>query len=107
MSYYVCLKKHGETVQVKKHADGGTYVVGGTTDAELNVTYNYSRHFRVLDLDGVTAYDTIPLLKILVEKFGTERDDDYWKPTEGNVGYMLSILLKWASKYPDAVWEVN
>jgi hypothetical protein len=27
---------------------------------------------------------------------GVECDDDYWKPTPGNAGYALSVLLSWA-----------
>jgi hypothetical protein len=30
---------------VGNHADGGTFVIGGTDEAWLNVTYNYSRYF--------------------------------------------------------------
>ena len=28
----------------------------------------------------------------------------YWKPTPGNAGYALNILLGWAREHPDAVW---
>src|SRR4029077_6146288 len=38
---------------------------------------------------------------------GTERDDDYWAPTDGNAGYAASILLGWAKQHPEATWRVS
>ena len=32
--------------------------------------------------------------------------ENYWKPTAGNVGRTLSILLEWAKLYPYATWNV-
>lgn len=46
MSYWVkLLDKKGKVCQVERHSEGGTYVMGGTTDAELNITYNYSEPY--------------------------------------------------------------
>lgn len=108
MSYWVYLNDDRGTVEVEPHEEGGTYVLGGTPRAELNVTYNYSRHFSVKkELDGKTAGETIPILVDAVRRLGVERDPNYWNPTEGNVGYMASILLCWALQHPDAVWSVS
>ena len=42
--------KDGSICQVPSHAEGGNIVVGGTTDASMNITYNYSWfYYRVLD----------------------------------------------------------
>ena len=113
MSYDVRLKDaDGNTVKVDNHEEGGTYALGGTPEAELNVTYNYSKVLNELwgegtvFLDGKRADRVTKLLRDTVTVLGTERDDDYWKPTEGNVGYALSILLRWAEQYPDATFEV-
>jgi hypothetical protein len=46
MSWWVYLEDDGETVSVARHAEGGTYAIGGIKRAELNVTYNYGQHFR-------------------------------------------------------------
>ncbi len=109
MSYWVSLKHAGTEffVTVPPHSEGGTHVLGGTDEAELNVTYNYSTHWRVKDIDGMKADDTIPILEEQVALLGTARDEDYWAATKGNVGYMCSILLAWAKQHPDAVWEVH
>ncbi len=107
MSYWVYLEKDGETVGVNKHADGGTFVLGGTNEAELNVTYNYSKHYSVNDINGKKAKDTVKELQEKVNEFGTERDNDYWASTKGNVGYALNILLGWAKQHPEAVWRIS
>ena len=44
--------------------DGGTYALGGTTDCELNVTYNYSDKFNFRALDGKTAVETTLTLAV-------------------------------------------
>ena len=43
MSVWIRLEDlQGRTLEAERHEEGGTYVVGGTTECELNVTYNYS-----------------------------------------------------------------
>jgi hypothetical protein len=107
MSYWAYLvDNHGDAVEVEPHQEGGTYVLGGMSTAELNVTYNYSKLFRVADLDGMTGAEAFPILAERVE-FGTAQDDDYWKPTPGNVGYMCRILARWAKQHPTARFQVH
>jgi hypothetical protein len=126
VSYWVYLKQNGDTVTVDHHeGDGGTYVVGGTDEAELNVTYNYARCFRIAwehagaSFDGrgdgtlgemigeKRAADVLPALKSAVAFLGTDTFTDYWAPTLGNAGHALSILAGWAEQHPDAVFEVH
>lgn len=115
MSFDVTLKKDGSPVQIPNHSEGGTHVLGGTTDAELNVTYNYSGHFfRELHnglglrwLDKKKAVDCVERLSKAIAALGVERDSDYWADTPGNAGFALSILLQWAQLHPDAVFEVS
>ena len=49
MSYDIELRHPvtGDTLQLDEphHMRCGTYQVGGTTDAHINITYNYSRYF--------------------------------------------------------------
>ena len=114
MSWWVSLNdENGSPVTVDSFEDGGTYALGGSSEADLNITYNYSPHYyRHLDEDeglmwlrGKKAADTIERLETAIAALGTERDKDYWKATPGNAGYALSILLKWARQYPDAVFR--
>lgn len=101
------------TVKVPRFTDGGTYPVGGTTEAELNITYNYGKYYWLCFegglrwLHGKQAGVTIERLERAVRLLGTTQDFDYWKPTPGNCGHALNILLGWARLHPNAVWEVH
>jgi hypothetical protein len=89
---------------------GGTYQVGGTNQCYLNVTYNYSPHYKHFGPKGIrTLYDmtgaeSIPVIKQVMEKLGDDVDFDYWKPTEGNAKRALTHLLALAQLRPDGVW---
>ena len=108
MSWWVYLEnKEGETVEVPRHSEGGTYVMGGTKTAELNVTYNYGKHFDFKELDGKTGEEAKPLLTKAVENFGSKRNEDYWNPTKGNVGHACNILLSWVKENPKAIFRVS
>jgi hypothetical protein len=112
MSYDVHLESAGNICMVPSHNEGGTYVMGGTNLAMLNITHNYSEVYRlfnfgITDLDGKKARDVEPLLQKLVTKLGVKKyGKDYWAPTPGNAGYALSILLQWAILYPEATFTV-
>ena len=115
MSFDVSLEDDKGVVTVGSHEEGGTYVQGGTSDAELNVTYNYSQHYcETLDtvdglrwLNGKAAKDCIDRLGKAIHHLGTAPDPDYWKATPGNAGRALNILLLWAKQHPDAVFRVS
>lgn len=94
------------------HMRGGTYAIGGTTRAHLNVTYNYSAIFcRVLGAGGIrTIYgksgaESIQLLEGAAAQLGDDVDDNYWKATEGNAKRALVQLAALAKMRPDAVWD--
>jgi len=108
MSFDIALCRPGTAipVEVSLHEEGGTYAIGGTNDAELNVTYNYARYFPWRDLDGKTGAETETLLRAACAELGTTRDPDYWAATPGNAGHALSVLLGWAEAHPDGVWRV-
>lgn len=106
----------GKPMQVPNHSEGGTYALGGTTDACLNVTYNHSNLFgevlseeRRLDcLDGWSGLHTLIDLSGAITQLGNEPpDEDYWKPTRGNARKALAILLFWAALHPEGIWEVK
>lgn len=115
MSYDVELRdKDGLCIELElpHNLRGGTYAVGGTHHASLNVTYNYGPTFRrvlgpggLRRIYGMTAAASIPILTAAVLQLGTMRETDYWKETDGNVGAALSDLLTLAvASPPDAIW---
>lgn len=94
------------------HMHGGTYALGGTKEASLNITYNYSRYFYgvlgeggIRSIYGKTAADSIPILEKAISKLGDDASDDYWEPTEGNAKRSLIQLLTLAKMRPDGVWD--
>ena len=110
MSYDIDLKnKDGQVVSVDQHEEGGTYCLGGTTEASLNVTYNYSSfYYHFLDQDqgirwlyGKTGEEVIPRLEHAIKKL---RPLD-WAPTPGNASHALQILLSWAKQHPTATFS--
>ena len=96
------------------HMRGGTYAVGGTRTAELNITYNYGGHFRnamgtegIRTIYGMTGADSVPVLRAAIAKMSPDdrREDDYWAPTEGNARAALEQVLWLAEQLPRGVWE--
>ncbi len=123
MSYDIILMHESNPVEVEPFLECGTQVDHrldksgnlylGNNLAELNVPYNYHDSYKWLDkkegirwLDGRMADSTTERLEMAVLLLGSDRDRDIWKDTPGNAGFMLSILLKWANKHPDAIWKV-
>lgn len=115
-------------LDIPHHMRGGTYAVGGTSEAHLNVTFNYSPHFRrvlggadvelswfdktfgggqtgIRKLYGMTGAESIPALEAAIAQLGDDVDSDYWKPTEGNAKRTLAQLLALAKMRPDGVWS--
>lgn len=116
MSYDIslCDPDTGKVVELRRPhgCRGGTYAVGGTNEAWLNVTYNYAKHFyRVLGdkglrgIYGMTGADSVPILTAAIEKLENDVDDDYWKATEGNARHALEDLRALALMAPHAVWD--
>jgi len=102
----------GEPVIVVRHQEGSNFAYRGTTDAVIDITYNYSAYFvehidsgaGIRFLYGKRAFDCVDVLDNAVESLGKVVDDDYWKPTPGNAGHVLSVLLEWANKHPNAIF---
>jgi len=114
MGYDISLIDENENpVKVALHESGGTYPIGGTTSASINITYNYAVFFReALDetegirwLYGRSGEESVPRLHAAVRELGTNISDDYWEATPGNAGHVLEILLRWARRYPTAVFK--
>lgn len=114
MSYDIRLEKDGKTVELSQKHDlkGGIYTVGGTTSAELNVTYNYAPHYYrifgdkgIRTIYGMTAADSIPVLLSAIRQLKDEATADYWEASEGNARRALVNLVALAASAPvDSVW---
>ena len=116
MSYDIRLKDPitKETIQLDKphQMRGGTYEIGGTQEAWLNVTYNYSEHYYRLfgengisTIYGLTGAESIPLMKEVASKLGDDISDNYWDATEGNAKKALLQLIALAEMRPDGIWD--
>ena len=117
MSYDVCVldPKTNEPMEFeeKHYYEGGTYVLGGTTEAHLNITYNYHPYFQSVwdhgldEFHGKQAREVVPLLRDAVEKLGTRTTGNYWQPTAGNAGHALSNLLAILEAFPDGIVDIS
>ena len=91
---------------------GGTYCIGGSNEAKLNVTYNYSPHYRrvmgdggIRSIYGKSGAESIPILTAAIGALGDEVNPDYWTPTEGNAKRALVQLRTLAQMRPDGIWS--
>lgn len=91
---------------------GGMYAVGGTSEAWLNVTYNYAPHYYrvfgekgIRTIYGMTGAESIPIIRAAMDQLSDETSPDYWEPTEGNAKKALAGLLAFAQMRPDGVWK--
>jgi hypothetical protein len=121
MSYDLYLKDpvSKETIHLDDvhHMRGGTYAIGGTTEAHLNVTYNYAKHYyRVFNeaaglesgirsIYGMSGAESVPVLQKAAALLGDDVHDDYWTPTEGNAKRALFQLIALAKMRPDGIWD--
>ena len=105
MSYDIRIKrKDGTVVELRERHTiiGGTYALGGTTEAWLNVTYNYGRIFRRLlgeegirVIYGMNIKDARSILANAAASLGNaEPDADYWKACDGNVRKAILSLIE-------------
>jgi hypothetical protein len=116
MSYDLGLKNPitGKWIELEEphFMRGGTYCLGGSRTAELNVTYNYGKHYYrtmgemgLRSIYGLTGAESIPILTAAIGQLADDVDDDYWKSTEGNAKAALLQLLSLARMRPDGVWD--
>lgn len=115
MSYDIYLKdRDGKVIEMedKHHITGGTYCMGGTRSAHLNITYNCAPHFYrtmgekgIRELYGQTAEETIPLIRGVINQLSDDTCSNYWEPTEGNAKVALENLLTLAKLAPRGVWD--
>jgi len=104
----------GEVLQLDEphQMKGGTYALGGSREASINITYNYAPHFRDLFGDkgirwlyGKSAAETMANLEEAAGMLGDDVSENYWEPTEGNAKRSLHQLIALARLRPDGIWR--
>lgn len=118
MSYDIrlCDPVSKDTIQFESahRIAGGTYAMGGTSEAWLNITYNYSRFFYaamgekgIRTIYGMTGAESLPILKSAAEQLdlGDKKPHDYWKATPANARAALLGLIAFAEMRPDGIWD--
>jgi hypothetical protein len=115
MSYDIELKdpKTGEVITFEEPHDirGGTYAIGGSPKAWVNITYNYSPFFYkhicpekgIRALYGKTGAEAVNILLPVIRKLGNLRSENYWDATPGNAGAALTDLLVLCLSAPHAI----
>lgn len=72
ISLYNANTDPGEVVEVERHEDGGTYVLGGTTEAHLDITYNYSWfYYHLIDKEQGIRWLYLKQAKDCIERLET------------------------------------
>lgn len=126
-----------ETIQLDgpHQMRGGIYAAGGTTEAWLNVTYNYAVWYYksgvfpdngegrsgIRAIYGLSGAESIPILQHAISAMEGLKEDrevskrirecmgqgagGYWAPTRENALRPLHQLLALARMRPDGVWE--
>ncbi len=122
MSYDCRLIDHvsGETLllDAPHMMQGGTYAIGGTREAWLTITFNYSNFYYechpegIKFLNGKSGAESIPFLQSMIETIkknhpALETNPDYWKSCAGNAVIPLYQLRALAQLRPDGVWEIQ
>ena len=121
-------------LEAAHHMRGGTYAMSGTTEARLNITYNYANwYYRpgvfsrtrksskgIRTIYGMTGAESIPVLKKAIERLESLKVDisekerreceeqgctGYWMPTRANAIRPLYQLLALAQMRPDGIWR--
>lgn len=126
----------GDTLELEAvhHMQGGTYAMGGTAEAWLNITYNYAGWYYmpgvfartkkdskgIRAIYGMTGAESIQVLKKAIKKLESMKTDisekdrrdceaqgatGYWMPTRANAIRPLYQLLALAQMRPDGVWR--
>ena len=138
MSYDITLNDPvtHETIKFNSGHDmrGGTYALGGTTEAWLNITYNYADWYYkpgvfgqteekskgIRAIYGLSGAESIPVLQKAIAALQAMTEDvsdeernqceeqgatGYWMPTRENAIKPLYQLLAMAKMRPDGVWD--
>jgi len=101
------------TLDTPHYFEGGTYFIGGSNKAWLNITYNYSKFYYDLISEKMgirwiynkTGKECLPILEKAVAHLGTEQSNNYWETTPGNAGNALFGLIAFCKMCPDGIFD--
>lgn len=133
MSYFVALvdpvSRESLCFESVHYMRGANYVIGGSDQAELSITYNYGRWYRkdyafgkngIRSINGLSGAESISVLKNAIAGLEESKEElpeeevnqcleqgvsGYWMPTRENAIRPLYQLLAMAQMRPDGVWE--
>jgi hypothetical protein len=90
----------------------GTYVLGGTNEAHINITYNYAPFFKTVfgdegirTLYGRKVSETFKPLLEAANKLHGRPADNYWESTEGNARKALIDCIALSLLFPEGTWQ--
>lgn len=104
-------------LEAKHFMRGGTYAIDGTSEAWLNITYNYSKFYYEVEPEkgissvyGKTGAESIPVLQNMIDQIikkypKLETSENYWNAASGNAIKPLHQLIAMAKMRPDGVWD--
>ena len=126
---------YGGTLHAELNPATGRLDPAPTSEAWLNVTYNYCKFYfeaaegdddfygerltpgkvencGIRALDGKTGAQSLQMLYRLIERIerkypNAETSSDYWEATPGNALQPLHQLAAMASLRPDGIWRVS
>lgn len=104
MSYDISLNEpiSGETIKFETahFVRGGTYAIGGTQEAWLNITYNYAKHYYrvfgekgIRTIYGMTGAESIPIIKAAMAQLGDDVSRTIGKIPKGTQRRRLRVCL--------------
>lgn len=117
MSYDIRLKDPmtGKTIEFNEphQIRGATYQLGGSSEAWLNVTYNYGGIFQrafgstegIRSIYGMSGDESLQVLNKAILSLKDDVSDNYWDATDGNAKRVLLHLRAFATMRPDGEWD--
>ena len=116
MGWWIYLEdENGKSCEVDSHSEGGVIAIGGSSDAEMSLTYNYSSYYyQYVDsekgiqwIDGKIGGETLERLMSARNMLTDNPSNNYWEKTPGNAGHALSVLISWVKQHPSGTWRVH
>ena len=117
MGYDISLiDANGDSVEVEQFSEGGTQPIGGSTTADISITYNYYKLLHdTIDKDegirwlyGKNYAQCVERLELAIGALTLASSDperaNYWTATHENVRIVLALLLSWAEENPAAIF---
>lgn len=115
----------GEPVDVPSHNQGYVHPAEPINDGEdmaivpqtqakmvipTQYLHKYQQHLTrrdgLLSLDNKWSAENKYVLREGIESLGVDEIRDVHNVTDGNAGFILSVMLDWATQNPNALWNI-